>query len=215
MAIAPRHLLDRDAETQTPPQGLTLAELANTCPGVRRIGMASDAGKEHEGGMAQAKGERFKEEQGPDEAERARRELAAQRARREALGTRPTVDFTYHLRSQGDYVRRQARHAVARLWCSRDGFQKTKGFKLGRDGALCNLACRGVCASSPIALSRVARGPCRVFRLHASRPSGVSGGCGALGENRARRYAWDTGRGRRVHGTHRLHLRMEENSLTV
>ena len=80
MAIAPRHLLDRNAETQTPPQGLTLAELANTCPGVRRIGMASDAGKEHEGGMAQAEGERCKEEQGPDEAERARRELAAQRA---------------------------------------------------------------------------------------------------------------------------------------
>ena len=79
MAIAPRHLLDRNAETQTPPWGLTLAELADS-PGVRRIGMASDAGKEHEGGMARAEGERSKEEQGPDEAERARRELAAQRA---------------------------------------------------------------------------------------------------------------------------------------
>ena len=80
MAIATRHLLNRNAETQTPPQGLTLAELADTCPGVPRIGMASDAGEEHEGGMARAEGERSKEEQGPDEAERVRRELAAQRA---------------------------------------------------------------------------------------------------------------------------------------
>ena len=80
MAIALRHLLDRDAETQTPPQGLTLAELADKCPGAPGVDVASDAGKEHEGGMAQAEGERFKEEQGPDEAEGAGRELAAQRA---------------------------------------------------------------------------------------------------------------------------------------